>query len=119
MTNTEVDTKWTGWTTNVADEYKGMSVEEIKVALLKQQLSCAVFMSQIEGDFNFSNVIRTANAYNLQKVYYYGRKRFDRRGCVGTNHYIDVLHLSSIDEVISLKSKYTFVGLENNINKLR
>lgn len=112
-----IDSKWTQWMYNVTDEYKGLSVEEIKTRLAAKVLSCAVFMSQIEGDFNFSNVIRTANAFNLEKVFYYGKKRFDRRGCVGTYHYVDIVYLSSLDEVKNLKDRYFFVGLENNLKR--
>lgn len=109
--------KFTSWMYNVIDEYKELSVEEIKEDLRKKSLPCAVFMSQIEGDFNFSNVIRTSNAYNLEKVFYYGKKKFDRRGCCGTHHYVDIVYLSSLDEVKALKDKYFFVGLENNLER--
>src|ERR1035437_3925950 len=113
----KVDERFTLWHRNVADKYKDISTEDIKKDLQNKCLPSAVFMSQIEGDFNISSIIRSANNFNLSKVFYYGRKKFDKRGCCGTHHYIDVIFLSSMEEVLALKSQYYFVGLDNNVNK--
>jgi len=105
------------WQRNVIDKYKDKSEEEIKADLQMTALPCAVMMSQIEGDFNIGSVIRSSNNFNLSKVYYYGRKKYDKRAACGTYKYTDVIHLSSFSEILSLKNKYHFVGLDNNINK--
>lgn len=112
-----VDERFTLWQRNVIDKFKDISTEDIKTELQKTALPGGCFMNQIEGDFNFSNVIRTANAFNMSKVFYYGKKRFDRRGTMGTHHYTDVQYLSSVDDIKKLKDEYRFVGLENNITK--
>ena len=73
-------------------------------------------MEHWKGDFNISTLIRNANAFNVEKVYYLGKKRFDRRGAVGSHHYIDFEHLSNgVSDLTSLKEKYTFVAIDNNI----
>lgn len=102
------------WQRNVIDEYKTLSDIEIKDKLVSSALPFAVLMGQIEHDFNIGSVIRAANSFGASKVFYYGRKHFDRRGCLGTYKYCEVKHLPSFDEVKALKDDYTFVGLENN-----
>jgi tRNA G18 (ribose-2'-O)-methylase SpoU len=113
----EEDKPWNLWQRNVVDKYKSISNEEIKRDLKETALPCAVLMAQIEGDFNFSNVVRTSNFFNLECIYYYGRKHFDRRGTTGTHLYSDVKYLTSFSEIKDLKNRYTFVGFENNIDK--
>ena len=47
-----------------------------------------------------------------------GKKRIDRRGCVGTHHYTDIQHLSNgVCDLEDLKNKYTFIAIDNNVNK--
>lgn len=102
---------------NVLDKYKDLPTEDIKKELQRTSFPAAALMSQVDGDFNFSCIIRSANSFNLSKVYYYGKKGYDRRGAVGCQNYIDIVFLSSLEEIARLKDQYTFVGLENNISK--
>jgi len=117
MKMVKIDERWTLWERNVVDEFKNIPTEEIKKILGERALPAAVLMSQLESDFNFSNVIRTSNFFNLKTIFYYGIKNFDRRGSVGTHLYSDVKYLPSFDEIKKLKEQYVFVGLENNIEK--
>ena len=96
---------------NVLDKYKETSTEDIKEELKKTALPAAILMSQIEGDFNFSCIIRTANNFNISKVFYFGNKKYDKRGAQGTFNYTDVIFLSSLEEIKGLKQNYVFVGL--------
>lgn len=109
--------KWGSWTKNVQNKFKPLSQEEIIEELRKNMLPCAVLACNIEGDFNLGNIIRTANAYNLNCVYYFGKRKFNRKSCMGTYKYIDVKPLINFNDIELLKEKYHFVGLENNINK--
>ena len=46
-----------------------------------------------------------------------GKKRFDRRGTVGTHHYVDLKFLDGgIPELVELKKRYTFIAIDNNIS---
>jgi len=105
------------WQRNVVDKYKDKSEEEIKADLQTTKLPCSILMSQIIGDFNFGTLIRVANSFNVNKVYYYGNKRFDKRGCQGTYLYSDVVFLPLLEDIKRLKQDYIFVGLENNIKE--
>ena len=102
---------------NVIDAYKAMTVSQIRADLLSKAFPYAVLMEQWLGDFNISTMIRNANAFGAQQVFYVGKKKFDRRGTVGTHHYVDLNYLRTIHDVKKLKEKYHFVCLENNLEK--
>ena len=104
---------WTSWTYNVEDRFKGKSKEEIRQTLRSTSHNFAVMMEHWLGDFNIGTMIRNANAFNSEKVFYYGKKKYDRRGAVGTHHYVDLNYINNRDVLISLKSEYTFVCLDN------
>lgn len=98
---------------NVIDEYKKLTVEEIKKRLRATAFPFAVAMEGWTGDFNFSCLVRTANGFNAEAVYYLGDKHWDRRGAQGTHHYLDVNFVPEVDMFLALKSQYTFVGIDN------
>lgn len=103
------------WLHNVVDKYKPMTTEEIRVDLQKNALPIAVLAQNIEGDFNLGSAMRSANFFGSIDFFYHGRKRIDRRSCLGTQHYCNFTHLKSLDEIRALKEKYCFIALENNV----
>jgi len=110
--------RWSLWTRNVVDKYKSMTDDMIKKDLKKTVNPIAVCMEHWKGDFNISTLIRNANAFNIEKVYYLGKKRIDRRGCVGTHHYTDIQYLDNgLCDLVDLKNKYTFIAIDNNVSK--
>ena len=104
---------------NVRDEFKSLSNEEIKAKLKETSLPLAVMMFQLSGDFNFANVVRTANGFNAREVFYFGRRKYDRRGTVGTYHYTDVNYLTCFADLVELKKRYNFVALEQNSRSIK
>lgn len=107
------DSRLTSWLFNVLPHLKNLSREEIKNYCKNNSKPYAVLMENLLGDFNFASVIRSANAFGAECVFYYGKKKFDRRGTCGTHHYIDVNYLRTYEQVLALKEEYTFVALEN------
>lgn len=97
---------------NLIDIYKHMSVEDIKSTLQKSAIPFAFCMMQLESDFNIGTILRSANAFNFREGFYYGRKKFDRRGCVGVHNYTDFNYINDFDSLLKLKNKYKFVALE-------
>tara|TARA_R100001082_G_C4338640_1_gene149034 strand:- start:393 stop:971 length:579 start_codon:yes stop_codon:yes gene_type:complete len=95
-----------------------MTDDQIRQDLLKTKNPISVCMEHWKGDFNISTLIRNANAFNVEKIYYLGKRRFDRRGTVGTHHYVDLVHINGgVRELVDLKNTYTFVAIDNNIAK--
>src|ERR1700722_4629062 len=88
-----IDEKWL-WERNVRDDLKSFSTEEIKNKLEKSSFPYAVCFEQWQGDFNMSSGVRNANAFGSREVYYIGKRRWDRRGAVGTQNYTNVKHLA-------------------------
>jgi len=110
--------RWSLWKRNVIDRYKNWPTESIKRDLQRTANPFAVCMEHWQGDFNISTLIRNANAFNAEKVFYMGKKRFDRRGTVGTHHYVDLVFLDGgIPELVELKNTYTIVAVDNNVPK--
>ena len=108
--------RWRSWTYNVIDEFKGKTQDEIKDQLKSTRHPFAVLMEHWKGDFNIGTLIRNSNAFNANEVFYVGRKKYDRRGAVGTHHYIYLKYIDDFEYLWALKDKYTFVCLDNNID---
>lgn len=101
---------------NVIDKYKDWTTEDIRLDVQRQTFPYAVLMENWGGDFNQSCLIRSANAFGVEKVFYLKRgKGYDRRGTVGTHHYTDVQHLSTLGQVRALKEKFLIIGIENGL----
>lgn len=94
---------------NVKDKFKSWETHDIKVTVQAETLPYAVCMMQISGDYNFSTVVRNANAFGAREVYYWGpRRHWDRRGAVGMHNYTDVVHLrqGDYDGLLALRQRY-------------
>src|ERR1017187_7965542 len=104
---------------NVHDNLKSMSVEEIKENYADHCIKAAVGMSHTQGDFNLSCFIRAANFFGFKESFYVGGKKgYDRRGTVGTHHYIPVIFIKTEEEFLNIiDKKYSLVCIENNLSK--
>ena len=101
---------------NVIDKYKIMSNSKIKEDLSRHSFPYSIMMQHIKGDFNISTFIRNGNAFGVEKIFYWGKKQWDRRGAVGSHNYKQLDHLKSKDDIINLKNNYRFIAVENNIS---
>jgi tRNA G18 (ribose-2'-O)-methylase SpoU len=112
-----VSERWTLWKRNVIDKYKNWPTDAIRKDLQETANPFSVCMEHWQGDFNISTLIRNSNAFNARRVYYLGKKRFDRRGAVGTHHYVDINYLDDdYNRLVDLKKEYTIVAVDNNIS---
>ena len=101
---------------NVLDKYKEWQVDLIKREVEKNTFPYAVLMENWGSDFNLSTLVRNANAFGAKEVFYLkDKKRWDKRGAVGTYHYTNVQHLSSYDQIEELKKRYKLVAVENGL----
>lgn len=107
------DEHYRSWQYNVANHFKGLTVEEIKSELRATANPFAVCFEHWIGDFNMGTGIRNANAFNAQEVFYLGDKKWDRRSAVGVHNYTDVTWLTTMEEFLKLREKYTIVGIDN------
>ena len=104
---------------NVRDQYKNMEVCAIKQAYTSTTIPAAAAMMHVTGDFNLSTLIRNANFFGYQRVFYVGgKKHYDRRGTVGTHNYIDVEFVKTEEQFMDRirELNYMPIAIENNID---
>lgn len=81
-----------GDTRNVVDKYRYWTNQAIKEDLAKHATSLEIAIENLGHDFNIGTVVRNANAFNVRRVHIIGRKRWNKRGAMVTNRYLDVVH---------------------------
>ncbi len=83
---------------NVRNEYKHLSIEELKTIQQQSALPFRVCAVNIEGDLNVGMMARTAALVGVEKFYVFGRRRFDRRSLVGAQNYLPIERVDGLDE---------------------
>lgn len=101
-------------TRNLIDEYKGLSNEEVFEALSKKRNSLEVAIENVEHDFNIGTVVRNANSFNVSKVHIIGKKKYNRRGAMCTDKYLEILHWDNLEEFLKSQEGRELVAIENN-----
>jgi len=75
---------------NVHDILKDNTVERNREINMSDRLPYAICLWNIEGNLNIGMSIRTACNLGAERVFVIGRKHYDKRSCVGTNHYLPI-----------------------------
>ena len=101
-------------TRNLIDEYKGLSNEQVFDALSKKRNSLEIAIENVEHDFNIGSIVRTANSFNVSKVHIIGRKKYNRRGAMCTDKYLEIIHHASIEYFLKSQKDRELVAIENN-----
>lgn len=83
---------------NVRDCYKDLALEEIKRISESLSLPYSVALANITGDLNTGNIVRTSSIFAAEKVFVFGKRKWDRRSAFGSNNYVPVeAHYADID----------------------
>ena len=106
-------------TRNLVDEYKGLENEQVFDALAKKRIPLEIAIENIEHDFNIGSIVRTANSFNVQKVHIIGKKKYNRRGAMCTDKYLEILHHPSIDSFLETQKNRELIAIENNIPRAK
>jgi tRNA G18 (ribose-2'-O)-methylase SpoU len=77
---------------NVADRFRYWTVEAIVAELATTRTRLHVAIENLEHDLNIGSIVRTANAFNVGGVHIVGRRRWNRRGAMVTDRYLDIHH---------------------------
>ncbi len=104
----EVDTR------NLIDEYKGLLNEQVFDALSKKRTSLEIAIENVEHDFNIGSIVRTANSFNVAKVHIIGRKKYNRRGAMCTDKYLEIIHHPTVADFLKTQINRELVAIENN-----
>lgn len=101
-------------TRNLVDEYKGLSNEQVFSALSKKRTPLEVAIENVEHDFNIGTIVHSANSFNFQKVHIIGKKKYNRRGAMCTDKYLEIIHHNTIEEFLKTQTDRELVAIENN-----
>lgn len=106
---------------NLVDSLKGLSNEEIKDRLSKNRNNLEIAIYNIEHDFNFGSIVRTANSFNVAKIHIIGRRKYNRRGAMCTDKYMEILYWEDLVSFVRAqkKEKREIVAIENNVPTAR
>ncbi len=109
MNNNNDDTR------NVIDRYKGLSNEAITADLAANSFPFHIAIENYQHDFNIGAIVRNANAFNVRSVHIVGKRKWNRRGAMVTDKYLDVQHHSSVTEFRewALSKNLAVVGIDN------
>ena len=114
MENTENISQISEDTRNLLDEYKGLDNEQVFDALSKKRTPLEIAIENVEHDFNIGSIVRTANSFNVAKVHIIGRKKYNRRGAMCTDKYLEIIHHPTLDDFLKTQVGRELVAIENN-----
>lgn len=104
---------------SVIDYYKYWKDEAIKADLDTKRHNFSILISNKLKDFNASTVIRNANAFLAKEVIIYGRKKWDRRGAIGTHNYTNFKYVKTEEELSDAIGDELVIGVDNINNAKR
>jgi tRNA G18 (ribose-2'-O)-methylase SpoU len=87
-------------TRNIADKYRWWNHSDIVADLDENRSELLTVFMNVAGDFNISSGIRNNLWFNTSGAYICGKRHYDRRGTVGSHHYVPVTHDESIEDLI-------------------
>lgn len=105
---------------NVVDRYRYWRMDAIVADLdaRRSRLRPARLQVAIQNwqhDFNIGSIVRTANAFNVDRVHIVGNRRWNRRGAMVTDRYLHVTHQPSEQALADYcaAEEITLVGVDN------
>lgn len=98
---------------NLMDAYKYWEDEAIKADLDTRRHDFAVVLENFAYDFNIATAVRNSNAFLAKEVFVCGKKKWDKRGAVGTYKYQHVFHHFTWEELSPSLEGYTPVVFDN------
>ena len=113
--NTEEDTR------NLIDEYKGLANEEVKQRLERKRNDLEVAIENVSHDFNVGTIVRSANNFNVAKVHIIGKHKYNRRGAMCTDKYLEICYWTELEEFFRdqrLRGR-EIVAIENNTKRAK
>ncbi len=106
-------------TRNLIDEYKGLTNEQVFDELEKTRTPLEIAIENVEHDFNIGSIVRTANSFNVSKVHIIGKKKYNRRGAMCTDKYLEIIHHPTMEDFLQTQQGRELVAIENNTPRAR
>ena len=84
---------------NVVDEYRYWRHDAIVADLDERRHEFHIAIENWQHDFNIGTVVRNANAFMAAAVHIVGNRRWNRRGAMVTDKYVEIRHHATISEL--------------------
>lgn len=88
-------------TRNIHDRFKWWVDQDIRSDLETTRSGLIQVFVNVLGDFNLSSGVRNTNWFNAHSAIIVGRRKWDRRGAVGTQHYTQVDYAPELPALIT------------------
>lgn len=99
---------------NIINHYFYWENEAILADLDSKRNNFSILCLNFKYDINISAVVRNANAFLAKEVIIYGRKKYDRRGAVGTQNYTRFKYVKENDNLDEVLSQFEqILGIDN------
>ncbi len=100
---------------NVVDKYRFWANDAIKADLAKQAFPFHIAIENYQHDFNIGTIVRNANAFNAAGVHIVGKHKWNRRGAMVTDKYLQLFHHESVDAFAAWAkiAKLAVLGVDN------
>ena len=108
-------------TRNLMDEYKGMTNEQVFDELNKKRNELEIAIENVSHDFNVGTIVRSANSFNVKTVHIIGKKKYNRRGAMCTDKYLEIRYWPDYKLFIQdqRKREREIVAIENNTSRAK
>ena len=100
---------------NLTDEFKGKTNEQVFATLETKRTPLEIAIENVEHDFNIGSIVRTANSFNVKKVHIIGKKKYNRRGAMCTDKYLQIEHYPTIEDFLKTQENRELIAIENNV----
>jgi tRNA G18 (ribose-2'-O)-methylase SpoU len=84
---------------NITKSLQNKSDNEIKELINNNKFNFVNLALNIHGELNIGNMIRSSHLCGCNKFIIFGRRRYDKRSCVGVSHYINIERILGIRNV--------------------
>lgn len=100
---------------NVIDRYRYWTVEAIRADLAPTRSTLHIAIENLAHDLNIGSIVRTGNAFNVGGVHIVGRRRWNKKGAVMTDRYVDVYHRPEISDLVdwAKANDYVMIAVDN------
>lgn len=98
---------------NVLDKYRHWSVDAIKEDLDHTRVELEIAVENLERDFNMGTIVRTANAFNVQKVHIIGRRQWNKRGAMVTDRYLHLEYHPTVKDFAAAVNGRHIIAVDN------
>jgi tRNA G18 (ribose-2'-O)-methylase SpoU len=96
---------------NLIDQFKGLSVETYAESWTKHARSLHIAIENWGHDFSIGSIIRIANAFNVASVSIIGSRRWNKRGAMMTDVYLN-LNVNHFEDIVAFEQFVRQKGLQ-------